>query len=60
LKSCLALAIVCIHVGLFGAEQALGQGASAHIFQLLSTAQVPLIAAFAISVEPDNGEGAWP
>jgi hypothetical protein len=58
--SCLALAIVCNHVGLFGAERAPDEGASAHIFQLLSTAPVPLIAAFAISVEPDNGKGAWP
>jgi hypothetical protein len=42
-----ALALVLVHVALFGAAREADEGATAHLFQLLLAAQVPLVGFFA-------------
>ena len=43
-----ALATVLVHVALFGVVREADEGTSAHIFQLLMVAQVPIVVVFAI------------
>ena len=43
-----ALALVVVHVAVYGAAHEADEGAAAHIFQLLMLAQLPLIAYFAL------------
>jgi hypothetical protein len=50
--SLVALAIVVIHVAIFGAVREADEGTAAHFFQLLMIAQVPIIAFFAIKWLP--------
>ena len=47
-----ALALVLGHVALSGAAHEADEGATAHIFQLLIVAQLPLVAFFAIKWLP--------
>ncbi|MGH8361815.1 MAG: hypothetical protein ACRESQ_00485 [Gammaproteobacteria bacterium] len=47
-----ALALVLVHVSVFGAAHEADEGATAHIFQLLITAQVPIVAFFAFKWLP--------
>jgi hypothetical protein len=47
-----ALAIVLIHLARFGAAREADEGTSAHLFQLLMAAQVPIVAFFAIKWLP--------
>jgi hypothetical protein len=46
--SLVALALVLSHIVLFGIVHEADEGAAAHIWQILMTAQVPIIAFFAI------------
>ena len=55
-----ALAVVLGHVVLFGAAREADEGAAAHVFQLLMTAQVPIVAFFAIRWLPSTPKEAWP
>ena len=48
-----ALAIVLIHLARFGAAREADEGTSAHLFQLLMAAQVPIVAFFAIKWLPE-------
>jgi hypothetical protein len=50
--SCAALAVVLVHVALFGAAREADEGAAAHVFQLLMIAEVPIVAFFAIKWLP--------
>ncbi len=50
--SAAALAVVLGHVVMFGAAREADEGAAAHLWQLLMTGQVPLIAYFAIKWLP--------
>jgi hypothetical protein len=43
-----ALTIVLTHIAIYGITREADEGAAAHLFQILITAQVPLIAVFAI------------
>jgi hypothetical protein len=43
-----AFATVLGHIAMFGVVREADEGAAAHIFQLLMTAQVPIVAFFAI------------
>jgi hypothetical protein len=45
--SALALATVLLHAAIYGVAPEPDEGAAAHIFQLLITAQVPIVAYFA-------------
>ncbi len=47
-----ALALVLVHVAIFGNVHEADEGAAAHIFQLLLVAQLPIIAFFAIKWLP--------
>jgi hypothetical protein len=47
-----ALAVVLIHVARFGVAREADEGTSAHIWQLLMIAQVPIVAFFAIKWLP--------
>lgn len=47
-----ALAVVLIHVAMFGAAREPDEGAAAHIWQLLMAGQVPVVAFFAIKWLP--------
>jgi hypothetical protein len=47
-----ALALVLIHVGLYGAVREADEGPTAHIWQLLMAGQLPIIAFFAIKWMP--------
>ena len=49
-----ALAVVLIHVAIFGAARETDEGAAAHLWQLLMAAQLPLLAIFAIKWLPRN------
>ena len=44
-----ALAIVLVHLTLFGAARQADEGAEAHLWQLLMLGQVPVIAFFALT-----------
>ena len=50
--SLVALAVVLIHVAIFGAAREADEGAAAHLWQLLMAAQLPLLAFFAIKWLP--------
>jgi len=52
--SCAALAVVLIHVVRFGVAREADEGTSAHLWQLLMAAQVPVIAFFAVKWLPRN------
>jgi len=43
-----ALAVVLIHIGVYGAAREADEGATAHIWQLLMVAQLPALAVFGI------------
>ncbi len=47
-----ALAIVLIHAARFGVIHEADEGASAHLFQILMAAQVPVVAFFAVKWLP--------
>ena len=49
-----ALAVVVIHIALFGIVRETDEGTAAHLFQLLMAAQAPVIAFFAIKWLPKN------
>ena len=55
-----ALATVLLHLARFGAAQQADEGASAHIWQLLMAAQIPVIAFFAIKWLPRARKEALP
>ena len=50
--SCAALATVLVHVAMFGVVREADEGTAAHVFQLLISAQVPIVAFFAIKWLP--------
>ena len=47
-----ALALVVIHIALFGIARQTDEGAAAHLWQLLMVAQLPIVAFFAIKWLP--------
>ena len=47
-----AVATVLVHVVMFGAAREADEGTAAHIWQILMTAQVPIVAFFAIKWLP--------
>jgi hypothetical protein len=47
-----ALAVVLVHIARFGVAREADEGTSAHIWQLLMAAQVPVVAFFAIKWLP--------
>ncbi len=49
-----ALAIVLLHVARFGTAREADEGTSAHIWQLLMVAQLPLIGVFAVNWLPTH------
>jgi hypothetical protein len=49
-----ALTLVLVHVALYGAARQADEGPTAHLFQLLMAAQLPLIAYFAIRWLPQS------
>ncbi len=55
-----ALALVLVHVTMFGAVREADEGTAAHLFQLLMAAQVPIIAFFAIRWLPQSPRQALP
>ncbi len=55
-----ALATVLIHVARFGAAREADEGATAHIWQLLMVAQVPVVAWFAMRWLPRAPREALP
>ena len=50
--SLVALALVIVHVAMFGAAREPDEGTAAHLWQLLMAAQVPIIAFFAATWLP--------
>lgn len=52
--SLLALAIVVLHVARYGPAREADEGTSAHLWQLLMAAQLPVIGFFAIKWLPQN------
>ncbi len=54
LMSTAALAIVLLHVAIFGAARQADEGAAAHVFQILMALQLPLIAFFALKWLPKD------
>jgi hypothetical protein len=58
--SAAALAMVLIHIALFGVTRDADEGTAAHVWQLLMVGQVPVIAFYAIKWlprEPKRGIG---
>ena len=49
-----ALAVVLVHVILFGAAREADEGTAAHIWQILMAAQLPIMAFFAIKWLPQT------
>jgi hypothetical protein len=49
-----ALAIVLIHIAVFGAAREADEGTTAHLFQILMAAQAPVVAFFLIKWLPRN------
>lgn len=47
-----ALAVVIVHVSLYGAAREADEGTAAHLWQLLIVAQLPIVAFFAIKWLP--------
>jgi hypothetical protein len=54
LMSLTALAVVLGHVAVFGTAREPDEGTSAHVFQLLIVAQLPIVAFFAIKWLPQS------
>jgi hypothetical protein len=55
-----ALATVLVHVAMFGAAREADEGTAAHIWQLLMTAQIPVVAFFALKWLPRAPRQALP
>jgi len=53
-----ALAVVLVHIVRFGVAREADEGTSAHIWQLLMAAQVPVVAFFAIKWLPQTPKEA--
>ena len=49
-----ALATVLVHVAMFGVAREADEGTAAHIWQILMTAQIPIVAFFAIKWLPQT------
>ncbi len=49
-----ALAIILLHLVRFGAAAQADEGTSAHLFQFLMAAQIPVIAMFALTSLPER------
>ena len=47
-----ALALVLVHIAIFGAVREADEGATAHLWQLLMAGQIPVLAFFAIQWLP--------
>jgi hypothetical protein len=56
--SLLALALVLGHIALFGVARQPDEGAAAHTWQFLMSAQVPLVAYFAVRYLPQRPKPA--
>jgi hypothetical protein len=54
-----ALVTVLLHVARFGVAREADEGTSAHIWQLLMAAQLPIIAFFAVKWVSRNPKQAW-
>ena len=54
MMSLAALALVLVHVALYGAQLEIDEGTPAHVFQLLMAAQLPIIAIFATKSLPQS------
>jgi hypothetical protein len=50
--SLIALAVVLVHIAIYGAAREADEGAAAHIWQLLMAGQIPVLAFFAIKWLP--------
>lgn len=55
-----ALAVVMVHVALFGAAREPDEGTAAHLWQLLMAAQAPIVAFFAVKWLPQSPRRALP
>jgi FtsH-binding integral membrane protein len=53
-----ALAIVVIHIALYGVGHEADEGASAHLWQILMAAQLPLVLLFAVRWYPHSPKQA--
>ena len=53
-----ALAVVLVHIALFGTAREPDEGLTAHIFQLLMVVQLPVVAVFAIQWLPHASRAA--
>lgn len=53
-----ALAIVLVHIAVFGPAREADEGTAAHLWQFLMAAQVPIVAFFAIRWLPQNPRAA--
>jgi hypothetical protein len=58
--SCAALAIVLVHIIMFGVAREVDEGTAAHLWQLLMAAQIPIVALFAIRWLPRSPRSALP
>ena len=56
--SLMALALVLVHIAVFGIAREADEGATAHLWQLLMAGQVPVLAFFAIKWLPRTPAGA--
>ena len=56
--SLIALAVVLVHIAVFGAAREADEGAAAHLWQLLMAAQLPLLIFFATRWLPRNPKQA--
>ena len=56
--SALALVVVLGHIGIYGAARETEEGTAAHIWQLMMTIQIPIVAYFAIRWLPDDSKQA--
>jgi hypothetical protein len=55
-----ALAIVLVHIVISGTARQADEGTTAHLWQLLMAAQIPIIAFFAIRSLPQSPRSALP
>ena len=53
-----ALAIVLLHLALFGAARESDEGTAAHLWRLLLAGQLPLVVVFAVAWLPRNPKAA--
>lgn len=56
--SAAALAVVLIHIALYGAAREADEGTAAHLWQLLMAGQAPIMAYFALKWLPRNPAAA--